>query len=460
MESQVQTIEADSTRTGQVLIDHYRCPEEFVHVGVWGDLSGKPGFFAFGPNAVCYGRCSAFAPSSSAELPLIDAQRHVRSDHSGIELPFDIADVISDLRCERYVQGGNEASGGRGVQRLVRAGYYTIRPVMPVSLRKHLQRYSLRNWHERVFPRWPVDTGVESTIETAMCLNLKAQDMNEMPFVWFWPDGAQACAVVTHDVEAEAGRDFCDYLMDIDDSYGIRSSFQVVPESRYDVQESYLENIRRRGFEVNVHDLNHDGNLFRDYEEFRRRAVKIDKYRERFNSRGFRSGVLYRNIDWFSLLLFEYEMSVPNVAHLDPQHGGCCTTFPYFIGNILEIPVTLTQDYSLFNILRHYRLDLWETQMDAIREKHGVINVIVHPDYIVGEREQSVYKNLLRRLSDLREAAGLWIAMPAELNDWWRQRNQMRLVRSDNEWEIVGEGKERARIAYARLDNDRLVYSF
>jgi hypothetical protein len=327
-------------------------------------------------------------------------------------------------------------------------------------VRKHLQRHSLRGWDKKAFPRWPVDTSVESIIETALLLNMEARGLKEMPFIWFWPDGAQACAVMTHDVETATGRDFCGQLMDINDSFGIKSSFQVVPECRYEVPESFLQNIRMRGFEVNVHDLNHDGNLFKEYTEFRRRAAEIEKYRKLFGARGFRSGVLYRNIDWFDLLHFEYDMSIPNVAHLDPQHGGCCTTFPYFIGDILEIPVTMTQDYSLFNILCDYRLDLWEKQMDVIRKKHGVMNFIVHPDYIIGQREQDVYKELLGRLSELRRTAGVWTALPGELNEWWRQRSRMKLVRSGSGWEIKGEGKVRARIAYARMVNGELVYSF
>jgi hypothetical protein len=60
---------------------------------------------------------------------------------------------------------------------------------------------------------------------------------------------------------------------------------------------------------------------------------------------GFRAAVLYRNPDWYDALTVAYDMSIPNVAQLDPQRGGCCTIFPYFIGNILEIPVTATQDY-------------------------------------------------------------------------------------------------------------------
>jgi hypothetical protein len=445
--------------SGRVLVDHFRCPEVFVGVGTWGNLSVKTGYFGFGPDTVCYGRCSAFDPSPGPESPLKNALSHVRSDQSGIKLPFDITDAVSALRFERYMPNGNGKGTSSILRKSVRAAYYAIRPVTPVAVRKHLQRYSLRGWDKREFPRWPVDTSVESTIETAMRLNMKGQGLKEVPFIWFWPDGAKACAVMTHDVETAAGRDFCGQLMDINDSFGIKSSFQVVPERRYAVPESYLQSIRRRGFEVNVHDLNHDGNLFKDYKEFRRRAAEIEKYRKMFSARGFRAGVLYRNIGWFDLLHFEYDMSVPNVAHLDPQRGGCCTTFPYFIGNILEIPVTMTQDYSLFNILRSYRLDLWKKQMAVIRRKHGVMNFIVHPDYIINQREQSVYKGLLGRLAELRKTAALWTALPGELNDWWRQRDRMKLVRTGSGWEVEGDGKGRARIAYARLENGNLVYS-
>jgi len=444
----------------QVMMDHYLCPREFVRVGTKGDLSEEAGFFKFGPESVCYGRTAAFTPSPEAGPILNDALKYIKSGRDGISLPFDLAETVTALRCEKYVENGNGANRSSILQRSVRAAYYALRPVMPVPVRKHLQRYSLRGWKKREFPRWPVETSVESAFETAMHLNLKAQGLKEIPFIWFWPDGAQACAVMTHDVEAQAGRDFCDQLMDIDDLYGIKSSFQVVPESRYEVSEAYLDNIRRRGFEVNVHDLNHDGNLYRDYEEFRRRAAVIEGYRKTFGAKGFRAGVLYRNIGWFGLLHFEYDMSVPNVAHLDPQHGGCCTTFPYFIGDMLEIPVTMTQDYSLFNILRRYNLDLWEAQMDAIRRKHGVMNFIVHPDYIRDEPEQKVYRSLLARLAELRKNAGVWTALPCEVNQWWCERSRMKLVRNGAGWEIEGDGKVRARIAYARLENGTLVYSF
>ena len=37
---------------------------------------------------------------------------------------------------------------------------------------------------------------------------------------------------------------------------------------------------------------------------------------------------VYRNLDWYAALEFKYDMSVSNVAHLDPQRGGCCTSSP------------------------------------------------------------------------------------------------------------------------------------
>ena len=60
---------------------------------------------------------------------------------------------------------------------------------------------------------------------------------------------------------------------------------------------------------------------------------------------------MYRNAEWLHALNIRHDMSIPNVAHLDPQQGGCCTVFPFFIGEILELPLTTIQDYTLFHIV-------------------------------------------------------------------------------------------------------------
>ena len=76
---------------------------------------------------------------------------------------------------------------------------------------------------------------------------------------------------------------------------------------------------------------------------------------------------MYRKQDWYDVFKFSYDMSVPNVAHLEPKRGGCCTVMPFFIGNILELPLTLAQDYSLFHILEDYSLGVWKQQLALIR---------------------------------------------------------------------------------------------
>ena len=262
---------------------------------------------------------------------------------------------------------------------------------------------------------------------------------------------------MTHDVETDLGRDFCTTLMDVNDRFGIKASFQVVPEKRYTVSPQFLSSIRDRGFEVAVHDLNHDGHLYKNREQFRDRAAKINSYGKEFRSEGFRAGVLYRKQLWFDDLEFSYDMSVPNVAHLDPQRGGCCTVMPYFVGRMLEIPVTMTQDYTLFHILNDYSIELWKRQTELIMEQHGLISFIVHPDYIVESRERSVYETLLAHLVRLKQEKNIGITTPGEVNRWWRQRSEMKLVENGPGWRIEGPGKDRARIAYASEKDGQLA---
>jgi hypothetical protein len=89
---------------------------------------------------------------------------------------------------------------------------------------------------------------------------------------------------------------------------------------------------------------------------------------------------------------------------------------------------------------------------------HGLASFLVHPDYIREERAQSVYEALLAHLSQSRDEGKLWLALPGEVSRWWRERSKMTLSRQGDRWEIDGPGKERARIACAKLEGDGVVY--
>jgi hypothetical protein len=151
-------------------------------------------------------------------------------------------------------------------------------------------------------------------------------------------------------------------------------------------------------------------------------------------------------------------MSVPNIAHLEPQAGGCCTVMPYFMGQVLELPLTAAQDYTLFNILGDHSTRLWQEQIELILAEYGLVSFNTHPDYLVEPRARDSYTELLRLLAELRDQRHVWIAPPAEIDQWWRNRREMRLVPNGDSWRVEGPGSERARVAYARHVGESVVY--
>jgi hypothetical protein len=91
-------------------------------------------------------------------------------------------------------------------------------------------------------------------------------------------------------------------------------------------------------------------------------------------------------------------------------------------------------------------------------EKSGLISFIVHPDYIDSEASQKTYRALLSHLIGLRSQGKVWITQPGEVDQWWRQRQQMSLVEHNGSWRIEGPSNERARVAYAVLNRDSVRY--
>jgi hypothetical protein len=441
----------------EYVVQYYRCPERYAKFNLAGPLSQENGYFQFGDEGLCYGQLARDTPSPTPNGKLCDVISHICHNNGITCLPFDVTQVVNNLRLELYSKNSPHEESFLGS--ILRKIYYLLRPLLPGGVRRPLQKARLSNWKTLKFPQWPVDRSVDFLFEQLLLASLRASGLERIPFIWFWPDGAPSCAVMTHDVETTVGRDFCATVMDLDDAYGIKASISIVPELRYEVTTEYVDSIWKRGFEVCVQDLNHDGHLFNDWEEYLTRVEKINAYGKQYGAAGFRSAVLYRNQMWFDQLKFSYDMSVPNVAHLEPQRGGCCTVMPYFVGDILELPVTTTQDYALFNYLNEYSIDLWRRQIDIIMEQHGLVSFIVHPDYITKAREWNVYKLLLAHLAQLRDEQNLWIPMPGEVDRWWRQRAKMTIVEDQHGVRIEGEGCERARVAYASEMNGRLVYT-
>ena len=202
----------------QTLIDFFRCPADCIDFRLSQPGSGAPGFFKFGPDAIGYGQVGVAFAADDVRRELHDASSDVQLAQGACLLSFDPGAVVENLRRERYVADAQTEAPGLTRGGLVRKAYYAVRPILPVAVRKHLQRLSLRGWERKPFPRWPLDRSVDQIFERLLLLALQAQGLEKIPFIWFWPEGKSACAIMTHDVETKTGLEFCPSLMDLNDS--------------------------------------------------------------------------------------------------------------------------------------------------------------------------------------------------------------------------------------------------
>lgn len=138
------------------LIQYFRCPESMVQLDRQTPLSENSGYFSFGSGTTCYGRCAGDSRSSTPEKSS-SARCEATIDGKTVYLPFDLDEIVENLRCEVYAQ----ATRTSVKKRAVAWAYYRMRPLLSVSVRKHLQAWHLRGWDRLTFPRWPVDTTVD-----------------------------------------------------------------------------------------------------------------------------------------------------------------------------------------------------------------------------------------------------------------------------------------------------------
>ena len=171
------------------------------------------------------------------------------------------------------------------------------------------------------------------------------------------------------------------------DEIGFRSLFNFVPEGEVSIPREIRAELVREGFEVGVHDLHHDGKLFRDRAEFARKAKRINSYLSEWGSSGFRSAFMHHNLDWVRDLEILYDASTFDTDPFEPQPDGVNTIFPFWVPGVagrgyVELPYTLPQDSTLFLLLKESSPEIWKRKLDWIVECGGMALVNVHPDYL------------------------------------------------------------------------------
>src|ERR1017187_8935386 len=110
-------------RGTQVITDYLRCPDDMFQIETTKEISGHPGFFNFGSDIICYGKCSAFSPSRTLGPTLQDALEHTQVNRGAVSLPFQLSEVVETLRQETYMAAMGPNGGYGWTYPFFRASY-------------------------------------------------------------------------------------------------------------------------------------------------------------------------------------------------------------------------------------------------------------------------------------------------------------------------------------------------
>lgn len=263
--------------------------------------------------------------------------------------------------------------------------YYRVKPYLPLQLRMEARRIVARAQRRIHTDRWPINEAAA-----------------QMPANWpGWPGGKKFAFVLTHDVEGPGGLAKCRQLMQLEMELGFHSSFNFIPESDYAVPSELREELKQNGFEVGVHDLHHDGNLYQSRPVFSEKAKRINHYLTEWGASGFRSGFMLHNLEWLHDLNASYDASTFDTDPFEPQPDGVGTIFPFWVPapangtagrGYVEMPYTLPQDSTLFLLLKETSPDIWKRKLDWIARHGGMALVNVHPDYLAFDSVRSAHQ--------------------------------------------------------------------
>ena len=334
--------------------------------------------------------------------------------------------------------------------------YYHVKPLIPRWLRFAARRHFAQRIRRLRSDVWPIN-----------------EFATQRPRGWLgWPDGKRFAFVLSHDVETQRGHDMARNLAELERQFGFRSSFNFVPEGDYALSSALRGWLLDQGFEVGIHDLHHDGKLYRDKKSFLAKAKRINHYLTEWNAVGFRSAFMLHNYSWLHALNVLYDSSSFDTDPFEPQPDGVKTIFPYWVprspstdslnylsaeagaatqdqpstlnhplghsalkhprttlnqprSGYVELPYTLAQDSTLFLTLREKTIAIWKRKLDWIADHGGMALLNVHPDYVrFDDAKITKYTYSCRLIIDLldyvRKKYGdlVWYALPREVAEF------------------------------------------
>jgi peptidoglycan/xylan/chitin deacetylase (PgdA/CDA1 family) len=340
-----------------------------------------------------------------------------------------------------------------GQSRLL-AAYYSLKPLVPRPLQLAIRRLYARRQARRAFPAWPIEPILVEHQYERLRHRLRESGGEAIPLVNFWPRAKRFCVIISHDVEGLAGIENIPRVLEVERRHGFVSAWNFVAEW-YEIPNGLFDAIRGAGCEIGLHGIKHDGKLFRDRAHFEADLPKIHRYLREWGAVGFRSPATHRNAEWMPELGSLYDGSFPDTDPFEPQSGGCCSIFPFFLGDLVELPITLVQDHTLFEILGDGSISLWTEKSEWIMQHHGLVHLLVHPDYLLTDDRLAAYEQFLQFMSGREDA---WHALPRDVARWWKTRADLRCEPGDGGvFQMVGGPLEGATVTLAREEDGRIV---
>lgn len=307
--------------------------------------------------------------------------------------------------------------------------YYKLRPFIPIPMRQWLQRG--RNQSLETPTDWYIPTAFLDEFRDAI---EKSPDDH---VIHPWPDDFRMSVSLTHDVETHIGFGLIDKLAKIEEGFGLRSAWNIIPH-KYKVDHGLLNDLKQRGHEIGVHGYNHDGRLFESRRVFDRRTVPINEAIKAYGSTGFRAPMVHRNLDWLQAIEVDYDASTFDIDPFQAMPGGVGGVWPFMAGKLVELPYTLPQDHTLLVSLGETTPDIWIKKFEWLRLVSGMAMLVTHPDYLDTPARLDVYRRFLEYVAEQTDA---WKVLPEEIANWWRARDAMTV----KEGQIFGNQSERGR---------------
>jgi peptidoglycan/xylan/chitin deacetylase (PgdA/CDA1 family) len=296
--------------------------------------------------------------------------------------------------------------------------YWWMKPVVPrwamFEIRSLVDR-SKKGIYKTV---WPIDNRYIYFLWETIKQLLIQTGVKKLHIKDFWPDNKKFALILTHDVETIEGQAFIPEVADLEESYGFRSSFNIVGD-QYPKDPQVLLKLKDRGFEIGIHGWQHNAISFYSNKKFLDSAQLINEKMASMEASGHRSPFNLRNPEWMQAINMDYDLSFFDTDPYEPIPGGTLSIWPFFIGHFIELPATLVQDNTLVNILGEKTPKIWLDKTRFIQAYRGMSLLNSHPDYLRKEAVWTVYKSFLESMVEM---GGYWNALPKEISLRWRNR--------------------------------------